>query len=207
MDLWKTSFVLGVMFTSTGCLTLTTDPAPEDGRATLIHDGAWVGMVLPVSARGRQMPSPTPSWLIFAAEVEDDHTVSASVLIGERVPPGKTDDEMLEWWTGEFEKLLPKGPGREGAVLRSMERIDGAHASAPKGTRCVEYVWVSEDRLVPGHRGEPFIMHVHEYVCIHPTARVVVRSQFSERFSTERHELRPTFDEDAAFFFDSIRFL
>ncbi len=187
------------------CVTLLTDPAPADGRATLNYGGVAASIVLPESARGRQIPG-SPSWFIFTRELEDDHTVSGSVLFGETLPADKTDEEYLEWWAGAFERELPRGPGRAGAVLRGVERVGGTRTPAPApGAHCVEYIWISEDRQVPGHRGEPFVMHAHEYVCIHPVARVLVRTHFSERFPTERSQLRDAFAQDVAFFFENLR--
>lgn len=182
----------------TSCMTLMTDPAPPTGHATHEFEGTRVSMVLPVSARGRQMPSPAPNVIGFGNEVEDDHTVAASVLIGEKTPASRTDQEQLEWWWGEQLKELPKAPGRKGAVLRSIERIGGTRSQEPaEGAHCIEYVWISEDRLVPGHKGEPFVLHAHEYVCIHSGTHVLIRSSFSERFSAKRSEVRPTLDEDS----------
>lgn len=189
------------------CLALVTDPAPSDGRATLTSGNVQVSIMLPESARGRRMPPPSPKSMVFRNELGDDHTVSALVLIGEKARADKTDQEMLELVVEQFERELSKAPGRQGAVLRSIERAGGTRPRAPtEGVHCVEYVWVSEDRLVPGHKGEPFIMHAHDYFCIHPGTRVWVETHFSERYSAERSQLRPTFDEDVAFFFDSLRF-
>lgn len=189
------------------CTALLTDPAPSDGRANLTYDDVKISLILPSSARGRKRPSSWPQLIIFRNEIKDDHTVAASVLIGERASNGMTDQQYLEWWATQFKLELPKAPGRKGAVLRSVERIEGTRKKAPaEGAHCLEYIWVSEDRQVPGHRGEAFIMHAHEYVCIHPRAHVLVRSHFSERFHVERSELRPTFEQDVDFFFDNLVF-
>ena len=180
-------------------------PAPADGKVSFEIADARVRGVLPVSARGVRRSGPA-NWSIYRQDLGEDHTVSASILIGEKVPADKTDTEMLEWWMEGFERELPKGPGRQGAVLRSIERIGGTRLqNLDESVPCVEYVWVNEDRLVPGHSGEAFVMHAHEYVCIHPRAHVVVRAHFSERYAVDRGQLRSDFQDDVDFWFDSIQ--
>jgi hypothetical protein len=191
------------------CLTLMTDPAPSDGGVTLDYGSTRASIVLPVDARGRQIPSDYANQIWFANELGPDHTLGAAVSI-HTLPTEqletKSDEELLAWRTEQFERELPESPGRVGATLRTLERVGGTREPAPaQGAQCVEYLHVSEDRLVPGHKGEPFITHARDYLCIHPGTRKFVIVHISERFPMDRAQLRPTFEEDVEFLFGSLR--
>jgi hypothetical protein len=161
-----------------------------------------------VAARGRQLTSPENEFN-FWSEVGEDHTLAAKLSIhpspGEQVA-SKSNKELLDWWLEQFERFVRSAPGREGAVLRSFDRVEATREPPPaQGAECAEIAWAREDRRVPGHKGEPFIGHDRDYGCVHPVTHGFVRVGLSERFPADRAQLRPGFEEDASFLFDSLR--
>jgi hypothetical protein len=209
-NVWLRVVALAVaMAVSASCLTPTIEPAPPDGRVTLAYSGTQASVVLPVDARGQKRPSQYSNQLLFTNELGDDHTLVAIISI--HTPPveqleAESDQVLLAWWAEQYEQSLPKSPGRVGATLRVLERLGGTREPAPaQGAQCVEFLFVNEDRLVPGHRGEPFIGHARDYMCVHPGTRKIVAVHLSERFAADRGQLRPAFEDDVTSLFESLR--
>ena len=183
-------------------------PAPSDGVVSLTYRDVQATIVLPVIARGLKNPSTRPDMIYFVNGISDDHTVVAGlIIIG--IPDsqsGKSSKDIFKKFSEEYEQSARRNPGRKGAVLRSLERTGKSRQKQlEEGIFCVEYLIVYEDRLVPGHKGEPYIGHNRDYICVYTEKNVIVRVIYSERFPVERNGLDPTFEDNLDFLFESLR--
>lgn len=202
-------FVVAVGATALpACASLMTVRAPSDGHVTFTYEGTRAALVLPEAARGRQVSSPGPDTLVYVNELGDDHALvvmfSIWPLPDEQVR-SRSGDDLLAWWGEEFERETKTGIARRGDVLRHFSYVGGTRAPAPgESVQCAEFRGESEDRPTEGHRGEPFVWHAREYHCIGTGTNNLVRVHIGERFPADRARLRPSFEEDVDFLFESL---
>jgi hypothetical protein len=193
-----------------------TVPVPADGRVTAESYAGRITATVPAPVRQRAMRT-TPGIYYFMAELGPDHTLLAGV-VSELFPSGDAsalaqrfagldDAARLELVAAQIALEERRSPGRQGAVLRSREQLGQARPpQVAQGAVCEEHALVAEDRQVPGHVGEPFVYRQRTYNCIHPRTHLPVQLHYSERYREASVVLRPAFESEAAFFFDSLQF-
>lgn len=163
---------------------------------------------------GGEVRDPTRGRMaLFGHEFAPTHTLLAAAL-PDIVPPGmqaeygakmsgRSDAERLEL---ALKGIEADAPLAEPGVIENFRRIPSDRPAQRQGAVCEGYGYETIDHRVPGHRGEPFRMVLHGYVCIDPMTRRPIQIVYSERYLETTEQLRPEFEQEKEAFFNSLRF-